>query len=346
MIFVSYCTLGVFAVDATGKELGRVLFDRSKAAESMRACSGYAVTDAEKKLLSQIKDDKIVFEQKKEGYEHEFPNPAGEYLRRNLETIASKSGISSKEQFFEYVSSLALDLSAKKMVADFSNDKLVIQAVNAIDELDKTTNLLSIRLREWYGYYFPELLEKLQDSEQMVNYVADELYRKDVKGIDVSQTIGADIEKKDLLQMQNLAKSLQAMYAERKSIEAYVESRLKEIMPNTTDIIGSVIAARLLSIAGSLVKLAKFPSSTIQILGAEKALFRHIVTGGKSPKYGILFQTNYVQQAPFERKGKMARLLASKLSMAIKVDFYKGKPVGAQYKKELDAALAKMKRGK
>ncbi len=346
MIFVSFCPLGVFAVDAYGKEVGRVLFEREKAAQKMHACSQYTITDDEKKLILQLKSDKIVFEARKEGYEHEFPNPAGEYLRKHFETIAQKSGFASSEKLFEFVSSVALELSAKKMISDFSNDRLIIQAVNAVDELDKTTNLLSIRLREWYGFYFPELLEKMQDSEQLIAYVSDELYRKDVKGIDVSETIGANVEKKDLVQMQSLAKSLQVMYSERKSIETYIESRLAEIMPNTTSIIGSVIAARLLSIAGSLEKLAKFPSSTIQILGAEKALFRHIVSGGRSPKYGILFQTNYVQQAPFERKGKMARLLASKLSMAIKVDFYKGKPVGAEYKKELDAELAKMKRGK
>lgn len=346
MIFVSFCPLGVFAIDASGKEAGRVLFEREKAAQKMHACSQYAITDDEKKLISQLKSDKIVFEARKEGYEHEFPNLAGEYIRKNLEAIAQKSGIASREKLFEFLSSVALELSAKKMVSDFSNDRLIIQAVNAVDELDKTANTLTIRLKEWYGYYFPELVDKMQDNEQFVNYVADELYRKDVKGIDISGTIGVDVEKKDLLEMQKLAKSLQAMYSERKSIEGYIESRLKEIMPNTTEIIGSVITARLLSIAGSLVKLAKFPSSTIQILGAEKALFRHLVTGGKSPKYGILFQTNYVQMAPFEKKGKMARLLASKLSMAIKVDFYKGEPVGAKYKKELDADMAKMKRGK
>ncbi len=343
VVFVSFCPFGVFAADASGKEVGRVLFEHEKSAEEIHKCKNPTVSDPEKKLLSQIKADKIVFEQKKEGYEHEFPNMAGEYLRRNMESIAAKSGL-SKEKFLEFISSVALQLSSEKMIQSFSSDKLVIQAVNAVDELDKVLNTLSIRLREWYGFYFPELGQKIQDNEQFVSYVAEELYRKDAKGIDVSESIGSDVDKKDLEEMQRLAKSLQAMYSERKSIENYIDIRMKEIMPNATAIIGSVIAARLLSIAGSLEKLAKFPSSTIQILGAEKALFRHLVSGGRSPKYGILFQTNYVQQAPFERKGKMARLLASKLSMAIKIDFYKGNPVGAEYKKGLDAALAKLKK--
>ncbi|VVB59324.1 putative NOP5 family protein [uncultured archaeon] len=346
MIYVSFCPLGVFAADASGKEVARVLFEHGNAAKNLRSCMSIAVSDSEKKLISQIKSDKIVFEQKKEGYEHEFPNPAGEYLRRNTESIAAKTGFASKEKFLEFVSSIALQRSSEKMIESFSSDKLVIQAVNAVDELDKVLNTLSIRLREWYGFYFPELGQKIQDNEQFVNYVAEELYRKDAKGIQVCESIGSDVDKKDLEEMQRLAKSLQAMYSERKSIEGYIDARMKEIMPNTTAIIGSVIAARLLSIAGSLEKLAKFPSSTIQILGAETALFRHLVSGGRSPKYGILFQTNYVQQAPFERKGKMARLLASKLSMAIKIDFYKGNPVGAEYKKALDAELAKMKKGR
>lgn len=346
-VYVSFCPLGVFAVGGKGEERARQLFEKGKEAEGIIACMGIKLSADENKLLAMFSDDNVVFEAKKQGYEHEFPNPAGKFLRENLESLAINSGfVKSKEDFSRYISEISMAIASKAMVSSFSSDRLAVQAIGAIDELDRSFNTLAMRLREWYGFYFPELVQKLQDNEQFVAYVYGELYRKPVKGIDVEASIGADLDKKDLEEMQAFAHSIETMLKQRKRLEGYVEACMAEIMPNTAGIIGGMAAARLLSIAGSLEKLAKFPSSTIQILGAEKALFRHIVSGGKSPKYGILFQTSYIQQAPQERKGKMARLLASKLSMAMKVDFYKGEPVGERYKKELDGELARMKRGK
>lgn len=345
-VYISFCPIGVFAVDEEKKQIASALFDRQKCFEGMAECEKATLSEAETKVVSQIKPSgKIVFERKKQDYEHEFPNKAGEYLRQNLENLAIKHGFAkTKAEFSEFMSEFAVKKSSEDMVSSFSEDKLVIQAVSTIDELDKMLNTLSMRLREWYGFYFPELVEKMQDNEQFVGFVSDTLYRKEVAGIDPAETIGSDLSKKDLDEISAFAKSLKAIYAQRKSAEKYIDGRMGEIMPNTSRIIGGVSAARLLSIAGSLEKLAKFPSSTIQILGAEKALFRHIVAGGRSPKYGILFQTSYIQQAPQNKKGKMARLLASKLSMAIKIDFYKGASVGEDYKKELDSDLAKLKK--
>ena len=347
VVYVSFCPIGVFAVGEKGEERARVLFEKGSEADGILASRGVALSEQERKLITMFSDNNVVFETRKEGYEHEFPNPAGNYLRQNLESLAIKHGFAkSKEDFSRFSTDVALRVASLAMASSFSEDRLVVQAMGAIDEIDRSFNTLAMRLREWYGFYFPELVEKMQDNEQFVLYVYNELYRKPVKGIEVEDSIGSDLDKKDLEEMQNFAHSLEVVLKERKRLEAYIERCMSEIMPSTSHIAGGMTAARLLSIAGSLEKLAKFPSSTIQILGAEKALFRHIVSGGRSPKYGILFQSSYIQQAPQERKGKMARLLASKLSLAMKVDFYKGKSVGEAYKKELDAELAKMKRGK
>ena len=112
---------------------------------------------------------------------------------------------------------------------------------------------------------------------------------------------------------------------------------MPEVAPNVTAIAGSTLAAKLMVLAGGLKNLAKLPSSTIQLLGAEKALFRFMKNKGKSlpPKYGILFLHPEVTNAPVEVKGKVARAVASELSMAAKTDFYTGENKTEDYKKHL-----------
>ena len=212
-------------------------------------------------------------------------------------------------------------------------DRVIVHAVKTIDTIDKTGNLLIEKLREWYGVYNPEL--KTRDNEKLFKAI-ENLERKE-------DSMGADLKQEDLERIKSYSEKIKAFYDERKNISSYLEKIMQEEAPNITAIAGSILGARLISTAGSLEKLAEFPSSTIQVLGAEKALFAHLKKGVKPPKYGLLFQHPLVRKASRKNKGKIARKTASKLSIAAKVDFFKGKSIGDKLMKELEEEVEKLK---
>ena len=105
-------------------------------------------------------------------------------------------------------------------------------------------------------------------------------------------------------------------------LENQIKIDVNKLAPNCCEIIGPIITARLISLSGNMGNLSKMPASTIQILGAEKAFFRFKKEGGKNPKHGIIYQNNIINQSPKKHRGKISRLIATKLSIAIKADFY------------------------
>ncbi len=212
-------------------------------------------------------------------------------------------------------------------------DKVIVHAVKTIDTIDKTGNLLIEKLREWYGVYNPEF--KSKDNEKLFEVIS-KLERKE-------DSMGADLTQEDLKQIQEYSSKIKALYDERKNISSYLEKIMKEEAPNITAITGSILGARLIATAGSLEKLAEFPSSTIQVLGAEKALFAHLKKGVKPPKYGLLFQFPLVRKASRKNKGKMARKTAAKISIAAKVDFFKGEFIGDKLMQELEKEAKELK---
>jgi nucleolar protein 56 len=155
---------------------------------------------------------------------------------------------------------------------------------------------------------------------------------------------GMDFTDEDIGQMQELGQVVIKLFGAKKSLTKYVETKATEAMPNFSAVAGPLLGARLLSVAGGLDRLAMMPSSTIQLLGAEKALFRHLKGEGKAPKYGILFGHPLIQQAPKEQKGKVARLLAAKLSMASRIDKFSGKDQGESMRKELEESVRNISR--
>jgi len=205
-------------------------------------------------------------------------------------------------------------------------DRVIVHAVKTIDTIDKTGNLLIEKLREWYSVYNPEF--KSKDNEKLFKAISSLEKKED--------SMGADLTQEDLKQIQNYSEKIKALHDERKNISSYLEKIMKEEAPNITAVTGSILGARLIATAGSLEKLAEFPSSTIQVLGAEKALFAHLKKGVKPPKYGLLFQFPLVRKASKKNKGKIARKAASKISIAAKVDFFKGKFIGDKLMQELE----------
>ncbi len=233
----------------------------------------------------------------------------------------------------------AIQLSSSKVSeVSESPDLHIAQAINTLDETDKIVNGISSRLREWYGLHFPELdniIDSIIGYSQIVLAGRRENLSKEIfeqAGFPDSKvemlilvsekSRGGDISSENLAIVQTLAKQILELTQLRKDLEKHIELQMKEIAPNITAILGPAVGARILARAGSLKNLASMPASTIQVLGAEKALFRSLKTGSQRPKHGLLFQHALVHAAPRWQRGKIARAVAAKAAIAGRVDLY------------------------
>ena len=239
-------------------------------------------------------------------------------------------------------------------------DLIVAQAIQTLDDLDRTVNLFMGRLREWYGTHFPELdrlIEKHETYARLVlnlgereNFTIQALEKEDIpKGkaeaiVQMAETsMGADVFTTDLAQIQALSKDTLNLYALRGNMETYLDNTMEEVARNIKVMVGSLLGARLIAMAGSLRNLAMRPASTIQVLGAEKALFRSLKTGARPPKHGLIFQAALLHDAKRWQRGKIARALAGKLSIAARADAFGGRYVGDRLKADLDRRIAEIK---
>ena len=234
---------------------------------------------------------------------------------------------------------IALSSSKVSEVSE-SPDLHIIQAINALDETDKIINTLSSLLREWYGLHFPELdniIDSINGYSQIVlKGTRDKLSKKifeeagfpeskvEMLTLVTEKSRGGDISDANLSIVQTIAKQILELFELRKHLEEHVETEMKNIAPNLSAILGTAVGARILAKAGSLTKLAKMPASTIQVLGAEKALFRSLKTGSQPPKHGLLFQHASVHAAPRWQRGKIARAVAGKAAIGSRVDYHGG----------------------
>lgn len=231
----------------------------------------------------------------------------------------------------------------------FSPDKvdtMIIQAVSLLDDLDKELNNYIMRCREWYGWHFPELSKIIPDHLTYVRTILTLGMRTSAATTDLSEVIedegmqskvkeyaeismGTDIADEDLENIQFLCQNIIELTEYRAQLYEYLRNRMMTIAPNLTILVGELVGARLISHAGSLMNLAKHPASTVQILGAEKALFRALKTKHDTPKYGLIYHAQLVGQSNTQMKGKMSRMLAAKASLATRVDALGEEPTNA-----------------
>lgn len=223
-----------------------------------------------------------------------------------------------------------LKFSAEKV------DTMIIQAISLLDDLDKEINNYMMRLREWYGWHFPELSKIVTDNLIYTKTVRAIGIRSKTADTDLSGILPEDIEKDtkeaaeismgteisevDEKYIWALCDQITELADYRASLSEYLKNRMQAIAPNLTSMVGELVGARLISHAGSLVNLAKCPASTVQILGAEKALFKAIRTKHNTPKYGIIYQAQLVSNTPAKLKGKISRALAAKCSLCVRCD--------------------------
>lgn len=219
-----------------------------------------------------------------------------------------------------------IDLVKKALKNSFSRDVLIIQCFNSIDDLNKSLSMLVNRLREWFGFYFPEFVNEAKDNKDFVDKIFS-VVRKD--------SFGMDFSKKDLESVKKLAESCKSLFGCVDYLEFYLDSLVKELCPNLYALLGSKLTAQFLVLGGGLKRFAEMPYSRIQLLGAEKAFFRFMKSGERSPKHGILFLHPLVKN----NKGRASRILAEKISIASRVDFFKGEFIGDKLKSEVERKL-------
>ncbi|CCL99748.1 uncharacterized protein FIBRA_01770 [Fibroporia radiculosa] len=229
-------------------------------------------------------------------------------------------------------------------------DNMIIQAIALLDQLDKDVNLFSMRIREWYGYHFPELVRIVPDNYQYARAaqfigaketlneeklhdlaaILDDDMTLAQNVLDAARgSMGSTLSEIDMLNINAFAIRVVSLAEYRKSLMSYLSEKMNVVAPSLTALLGERIGARLISHAGSLTNLSKYPASTVQILGAEKALFRALKTKGKTPKacmYGLIYHSSFIGRAGPKYKGRISRFLANKCSIASRIDCYSDKP--------------------
>ena len=218
------------------------------------------------------------------------------------------------------------------------------QAVASVDDLLEQENTLLERVREWYGLHFPELA-KIVDDRAYLELVAKHGRRENLP-MEVAESVGAELGDAEEKEIRGMAQLAQVLASQRADVEGYVERTVRSLAPNVTTLAGPMIAARLVTQAGSVEDLARYPAGTIQLLGAEKALFRHLKTGSRAPKHGVLFQHPLVHRAPPWQRGAIARAFAGKIAMAARADAYTHRDIAPQLQADLDRAVAEIRRRK
>ena len=275
-----------------------------------------------------------------QGYAAQEDIRAERFLRTHMRKYAQDLGFSSTNaELNKFLVSFATNFSSIKLVGVIGRDRLVIQSVGAFEDVSRASNGLLMRLSEWYGLHYPEL--KLS-NEKLADTIQEYGQRESIPGF--SKSVGVALSQRDTEIIRGFASAAGHMLVQKRSIEQYVKSSIREIAPNFSSLIDELLAARLLALAGSLEKLSKMSASTIQLLGAERALFRHLKNKGRAPKFGLIFMSEWIQSASESMRGKVARVLAAKLMVAARIDYYSGRNESAMLRKELEADISALRK--
>ncbi len=347
--YITCSFAGFISLDENCTLLDYELFPRDKQKERLAKMSAGALTKEEESILKRMvkKYDSIIIEttiphsryknlKDSIKFKYETPNIAGEFLRSNMEEVLEKTDfLKPDDDLNSIIHDLSIDMTNDRLrEASKSEDMFLIQAINSIEELDEASSKMVERLREWYAIHFPEL-DVIKNHDRYVEMVADFGDRDSIinsgllnpekySRIRNVNSVGSPISEIDLKIVMEFSVSIKSLLNTKKSINAYIDNQMGEIAPNLKDLAGSSLGAKLIAHVGSIERLSKMPSGTVQVLGAEKALFRHLKTGERPPKHGLIFQHPEVRGAKWWLRGKIARTLASKISLAVRKDVYSG----------------------
>lgn len=369
--------IALFAVDDTGTIINFRNFndDPQKAIEFFKSIEEGEVPDDYTKFLEEIHNSgfrEFIFDNKKlEVITANIKNYQAKFLPKSLEF---KNFRLSLDHRFK---SIGINLSEREILQKFKSiqeeltkyeikkvgtrdDVIVIQIIESLDIIKKSISLLSSRMREWYGLHFPELTDKLIEDNIVLakiiskigtrdNYSSESLYEhfefnetRIQKLLDLAlNSMGSDI---DIEILQGYTNQIVSLDSYRTELEKYLDILMEKVAPNMRVIVGSLVSAKLIAKAGSLEKLAFMPASRVQLLGAEKALYRFLKTGEKRPKHGLIFQWNQIRSAKPYHRGKIARMVSGKIGLASKLDFFNGDYMGGELKEDIEEKIKEIER--
>ena len=369
--------VGVLAIDDEGNVLDKIIYDqkspdvivekllsleKGEVPEEIKTLCKNLISKGVKEIV--LEDENLARSLAKIFLEISFsaetPSKGGQLYRQMKRKILESLGIDYGD-YLQLLYEISVRLTKNKVKEEAEKrDLFIAQAISAIDETDKTINLYASRLREWYGLHFPELDEMIREHETYIRIIKEIGSRDSItkeKLIELGipsgkaakieelakESMGADITEFDLDAIRGLASIALDLYSLRRKLAEYVDEAMKEVAPNIRALVGPLLGARLIALAGGLKKLAMLPASTIQVLGAEKALFRALRTGGKPPKHGVIFQYPDIFRSPRWQRGKIARALAAKLAIAARIDAFTGEYKADMLKEELKKRIEEIK---
>lgn len=326
--YITYSIKGFYAFNSENELICEKLFPEDEIINRLADISQKQIVFEEEEIIKEVetKYDEIIIESNKRLSDYkndklkiQTPNQGGEFLRNNYENFGLY-----EDEINEIYQRFAI-YKIKKESA--SEDKHLIQAINSIDEIDETISKLIERIREWYALYFPEM-DVIRNNEAYIKLISQNKTKEKIiearpdafpnNVLDLEE----DINPIDLEIMNRYANSIYEVQKTRRELEEYIDTKMEAIAPNLRLLVGSSLGAKLISHAGGLKRLATYSSSTVQIMGAEKALFRHLKSGDRPPKYGLIYQHPQVRGAKWWNRGKIARMLAGKISLAVRRDVF------------------------
>ena len=361
--------LGIAAFNESGGLVASKKF--GDATRSYRLLKSGATPDEVREFIEKLRsfdlvtanDASVVAVLRQSGYISSLmPDDQQQFIQDAKPEYIVKSGFADNEpEALQALRNFAISLSSSRVKeASERLDLHIIQSINALDELDKIINTVGARLREWYGLHFPELDNLLQSLVAYAEIVSRAGSRQNVtseilyaagmqdKKVEVmldaaGRSKGGDITPENLAIAKRLADQVISQSDLRRVLADHVEASMEVVAPNVKELLTATVGARIIAKAGSLARLATLPASTIQVLGAEKALFRALKTGARPPKHGLIFQHPLIHSAPKWQRGKIARAVASKVAIAARIDFYRHAGKDATISDKLNTRISEIR---
>ena len=327
---------GVFLCDEkSGRIIDKRLMphDADIVSEKLASVQRGALLDEERELAATV-DGKIAVSDRRQS---ELGKPE----------LFDSSFITPQKYGFDdqFMHEVMMGLGKLRTSEPVPRDRNLVQAIRNLDDQIATINLYNERLHEWYGMHFPELADLARDKRyaDLVSRFGDRSGIIEELGIEM-ESIGSEFNDEDMRAVQDLADTLYRLYDDKERTEEYIQGIVEETCPNMCALLGGPLSARMISLSGGLERLTTLPSSTVQLLGAEKAMFRHLKSGKRPPKHGIIYQHPEVHRAPYWQRGNIARALAGKVLIAAKIDQYHGEFRGDVLNQEFMARVEDVKR--
>lgn len=357
--FITTTSFGFIATDEEFSIVDKFLFGK-KQVELLEKIQQKKVIDEENELITRLskKYDEIIIEtlKTKSGYDVECKEKIsvekttahGDYIRENYDEVLNQL---IDADIRKTLNNVYNEIASEKIRQSIeTNDVMVVETINSLEEIEDTTGKLIERLREWCTPFLPEM-EKLHNHELYAKIIATQTSRTNIIAsgildnthVSLSENYDVNISENDLKIIKSFANSVYTLYESKNELEEYIDEKIKEIAPNMYDVAGANLAAKLIAHANGLENLAKLPSSTIQIIGAEKAIFRHLKTGENPPKHGLIFQHPSIRGSNWWVRGKLARAVASKITIAARKDAFSNE-YDPNLKVELDERIEEIKK--